>query len=99
MSLTIKDIEHIANLARLELSDEEKKRYKKQLSSILGHIEKLKALDTENVQAMNAVITDRSRLRKDVPGDCLSQEELLSNAPATEENQFKVPPVLDEDSS
>lgn len=97
MSLTLKEVEHIAQLARLELSKEEKKRYRKQLSSILGHIEKLQGLDTDNILPMSAVIAERSRLRKDITGDCLTTEELLRNAPATKNNQFQVPPVLDDE--
>lgn len=99
MSLTNEEVEHIAHLARLDLSAEEKKRYQKQLSSILGHIEKLQALDTENVEPIDAVVADKSRLRQDVAGECLTSNELLNNAPSHKNNQFRVPPVLDDGSA
>ncbi|MDH5505945.1 MAG: Asp-tRNA(Asn)/Glu-tRNA(Gln) amidotransferase subunit GatC [Anaerolineae bacterium] len=95
MSLTREEVEHIAQLARLHLSDEEKERYRKQLSSILDHVAKLQDLDTSGVSARSSVLAQRSRLREDVPGDGLSPKELLENAPAAEAGQFRVPPVLD----
>lgn len=97
MSLSHEEVVHIANLARLELSKEELKRYQEQLSSILEHVDKLRALDTTNIQSLDSIIIEQSRLREDAPGECLTEEELLSNAPSSAENQFRVPPVLDQD--
>lgn len=98
MPLSIKDVEHIALLARLHLSEEEKERYRKQLSNILDHISKLQQLDTHNVSPMSSVVVQQSRLRQDDPGPAMSREDLLSNAPEVSENQFRVPPVLDSES-
>ena len=99
MSLTREEVENIAHLARLQLSEEEKERYRQQLSSILEHVAKLQNLDTGDIEPLNSVVAERSRLRDDEPGICLSPEELLSNAPDVHSQQFRVPPVLDQDSS
>jgi aspartyl-tRNA(Asn)/glutamyl-tRNA(Gln) amidotransferase subunit C len=95
MPLSIKDVEHIALLARLHLSEEEKERYREQLSNILDHISKLQELDTHDVPAMSSIVVQQSRLREDVPGPAMPREDLLRNAPEVVDNQFKVPPVLD----
>lgn len=95
MTLTLKEVEHIAALARLELSPEEKARYRKQLSAILEHIAQLQKLDTSQIEPTSSVLPRRSRLREDNPREGLSTEEALGNAPDEEENQFRVPPVLE----
>ena len=95
MPLTIEEVEHIAHLARLHLTEEEKTLYREQLSSILDHVAKLQALDTDDVSAMSSIVVDQSPLREDEIGECLEPEKLLRNAPQAEENQFRVPPVLD----
>lgn len=95
MPLSIKDVEHIALLARLHLSEEEKESYREQLSTILDHISKLQELDTHNVPSMSSVVVPQSRLREDVPGPAMPREDLLRNAPEVADEQFRVPPVLD----
>ena len=96
MPLSLEDVEHIALLARLHLTEEEKERYREQLSNILDHISKLQRLDTRDVGPMSSVVVEQSRLRADVPGPAMSREDLLSNAPEVFDNQFRVPPVLGE---
>lgn len=95
MALSKEDVEHIARLARLHLSAEEKERYREQLSVILDHISRLQKLNTKDVPQMSSVVVERARLRKDEPGEAMSRKDLLSNAPDVEDNQFRVPPVLD----
>jgi aspartyl-tRNA(Asn)/glutamyl-tRNA(Gln) amidotransferase subunit C len=95
MPLSREDVEHIALLARLHLTDEEKERYREQLSNILDHFTKLQELDTKNVQPMSSVVVEQSRLRPDEAGPAMEREDLLRNAPDAKENQFRVPPVLD----
>ncbi|MDH5605298.1 MAG: Asp-tRNA(Asn)/Glu-tRNA(Gln) amidotransferase subunit GatC [Anaerolineae bacterium] len=95
MSLTKEEVEHIALLARLNLSEEEKERYRGQLSSILEHVAQLQELDTANVKPMSSVLAEALALRADIPGESLTQEKLTANAPDAADNQFKVPPVLD----
>jgi aspartyl-tRNA(Asn)/glutamyl-tRNA(Gln) amidotransferase subunit C len=95
MPLTTKEVEHIANLARLELTDEEKRRYRQQLSAILDYFAQLRELDTSGIPPTSSVLPPRSALRDDEPLSGLSLEELLRNASDTEADQFRVPPVLE----
>lgn len=98
MSLTREEVDNIAHLARLQLTDQEKERYRQQLSSILDHVAKLQDLDTGDIEPLNSMVSERSRLRDDESGECLLPEELLSNAPDVHSQQFRVPPVLDYES-
>jgi aspartyl-tRNA(Asn)/glutamyl-tRNA(Gln) amidotransferase subunit C len=95
MSLTFAEVEHIARLARLELTEEEKAQYAQQLSAILDYAARLQQVDTGRISPTATVLAERSRLREDqvLPG--LETSEALRNAPETKENQFRVPPVLE----
>ncbi len=95
MSLTKEEVEHIAELARLELTDEEKARYRDQLSAILEYAARLQALDTDQIPPTSTVLAERSPLRVDEVVQGLNVDEVLSNAPRSEKNQFRVPPVLE----
>ena len=95
MSLTFEEVEYIAMLARLDLSQEEKQRYQQQLSDILDHVAQLQKLDTHDISPTSSHLPPRARLRADIPKDGLSQERALENAPDLEEDQFRVPPVLE----
>ncbi len=95
MSLTIEEVEHIAALARLELTEEEKARYREQLSAILDYAARLQTLDTDHIPPTSTVLARRTVLRQDVAEQGLSAEDVLRNAPRTEQNQFRVPPVLE----
>lgn len=94
MSLTLEEVEHIANLACLELSREEKEHYREQLSAILDYIRKLQEADTSNVIPTAGMLTGESGMRIDIARPGLETEQLLSNAPEKKQNQFKVPPVF-----
>ena len=96
MSLTIEEVEHIADLARLELTEQEQTLYREQLSAVLDHIAQLQSLDTRDIPPTFSVLPTRSVLRTDQVRPSLSQEDLLRNAPDTEDHQFRVPPVLEE---
>jgi aspartyl-tRNA(Asn)/glutamyl-tRNA(Gln) amidotransferase subunit C len=95
MALSKQDVEHIALLARLRLSAEGKERYREQLSNILEHVGALQRLDTKDVPPMSGVVVESSRLREDVAGEAMPRADLLRNAPDVEDEQFRVPPVLD----
>ncbi|MBM3136899.1 MAG: Asp-tRNA(Asn)/Glu-tRNA(Gln) amidotransferase subunit GatC [Chloroflexi bacterium] len=95
MTLSREEVEHIALLARLELSEEEKTRYQQQLSAILDHIAQLQALETSHIQPTSGVLPPSTRLRSDEPNEGLSREQALENAPDVENRQFRVPPVLE----
>jgi aspartyl-tRNA(Asn)/glutamyl-tRNA(Gln) amidotransferase subunit C len=95
MTLTLEEVEHIAELARLNLTKEEKALYREQLSDILDYFAQLQSLDTADIPPTSSVLPAHSVLRTDSPRPGLSTEELLNNAPDAEGNQFRVPPVLD----
>ena len=95
MSLSRKEVEHIALLARLELSDEEIIHYADQLSAILEHVAALQELETEHIPPTSSVLPLRSGLRSDEPRPGLDTSRALQNAPDSEKDQFRVPPVLD----
>jgi aspartyl-tRNA(Asn)/glutamyl-tRNA(Gln) amidotransferase subunit C len=95
MSLTLEEVEHIANLARLDLTAEEKRRFQQQLSAILDYVRKLQEIETGEIPPTSSVLPARSVLREDEPRPGLQTDRLLANAPHTEKNQFRVPPVLD----
>ena len=95
MELSRKDVEHIAELARLTLTDEEKALYQEQLSAILAYFEKLQELDTAEIPPTASVLPSRSVLRADLVEPGLDLEDLMRNAPEVEDDQFRVPPVLD----
>ena len=95
MALTLAEVEHIAALARLRLTDEEKARYREQLSAILDYMAMLRRLDTSAIEPTATVLPLRTVLRPDVVTPSLPVGELLANAPAAEAQMFRVPLVLD----
>jgi aspartyl-tRNA(Asn)/glutamyl-tRNA(Gln) amidotransferase subunit C len=95
MPLTIDEVEHIAGLARLELSQEQKGRYRQHLSNILDYIAKLRELDTADVPPTAGGGLSRMVLRADESRPSLPTEVLLKNAPEAEDDQFKIPPVFE----
>jgi aspartyl-tRNA(Asn)/glutamyl-tRNA(Gln) amidotransferase subunit C len=99
--VTEKDVAYVAELAQLELTDEERARLLKDLNSILGYIDRLNELDTSNVEPMAQVASRygnadfATAMRADEPRPCLSHEEALRNAPKTDGVFFKVPKVIE----
>lgn len=92
--LTREQVEHVALLARLELSEDEKDKYARQLNDILGYFEMLNRLDTENVPPTAHVLPLKNVYREDVVCDHMSNERALDNAPAPEEGSFRVPKIV-----
>lgn len=93
MMLTREEVEHIANLARLALTEEEKERFRQQLSAVLEYAARLQELDTEAIPPTATVLPLRNVMRPDEPRPPAPREDILSNAPDTEENCFKVPAI------
>ncbi|TXT55033.1 MAG: Aspartyl/glutamyl-tRNA(Asn/Gln) amidotransferase subunit C [Promethearchaeota archaeon] len=90
-------IEQIADLALLELTEEEKERFSQELNSILGYFKKLKDLDTTKVEPTRHPIEElKNVFREDEPWEGLSQEEALKNANSTKEGYIKAPRILDD---
>ncbi len=94
MAVTIKDVEYIANLARLEFKEEEKEKFTEQFNRILEYMEKLNELDTTNVEPLYHVIDIKNVFREDVVKPSYPREEILKNAPSRTEFFFKVPKVI-----
>ena len=86
----------VAKLARLELNDDEVAKFSVELSSILGYIEKLGELDTDNVEPLAHCLPIHNVFREDVPKASLGNDLALANAPARHDEYFKVPKILDD---
>lgn len=95
MPLSPQEVEHIAKLARLELTDDQKARYRQQLEAILDHVAKLQELDTKDVPPTASVSVGQMPLRADEPRPSLSKDDLLKNAPKQVDGQFQIPPVFE----
>ncbi len=91
------DIEHVAKLARLALTDEEKAQLHDQLGVILEHAAKVGEVAADDVPPTAYAIPRANVLRPDVRKPSLSQEEALYNAPDSEEGRFKVPRIVEMD--
>lgn len=94
MAVTLRDVEHVAALARLSFTDEEKVMLMEQLNDILLYMEQLNRLDTTGVEPLSHVIELSNVFRDDVVRPSYPQEEILKNAPARTESFFKVPKVI-----
>ncbi len=95
MRLTKEEVEHVAWLARLELSEQEKDRLTGHLNQIMGHFEELQKLDTTDVEPTSHSIPMKNVFREDVAGPSLTQEEAVSNAPEERDFYFVVPQVVE----
>ncbi len=92
------DVKKIAQLAHLDITDEEAAKYSPQMDVIVEYVEQLNELDTEGVEPMTGGLTEESLAlpadRDDVPAASLSQESALSEAPMSDAGHFQVPKVL-----
>jgi len=91
------DIEHVARLARLHLTDEEKAPMKAQLGVILEHAARVQEVAADDVPPTAHAVPRANVLRPDVPEPCLTREEALSNAPEVEANRFRVPRIVEQE--
>lgn len=100
MALTEKDVRYVSDLAHLELTEEEVKKFLPQIDSILDYMQKLNELDTTHVEPMAQVTypaAENPSVRVDVPRKTFTQEEALSNAPDPGGDCFKVPQVIEKE--
>ena len=95
MSVTSEQVRHIANLARIAMSDEELERFVPELNNILGWVEQLGEVDTSGVEPLTAVIDQKLRLRDDSVTDGNRRDDILANAPEAEHGFFAVPKVIE----
>lgn len=96
--ITAAEVTKVARLARLSLTETELERFTHQLGDILGHAADIEALELDDVEPMARPIPLANVFRPDEPGTPLDRAEVLEVAPAVEDDQFRVPPSLGEDS-
>jgi aspartyl-tRNA(Asn)/glutamyl-tRNA(Gln) amidotransferase subunit C len=90
-----KDVEHVARLARLALTDAELEKMREQLNRILAYIEKLNALDTQGVEPTSHAVPMVNVMRDDEERPCLPRDEALANAPDRAGEFFRVPRIIE----
>lgn len=95
MKLSLEQVEHIAELAKLRLTPEEKERYREQLSAILDYADTLQELDVAEVEPMAHAVVLTGIMRPDVPHESCPTQDILANAPDTEDGQFRVQAILE----
>ncbi len=89
-------VDHVARLARLDLTDDERERMRAELSQILEHAEKIQALDLDGVPPTSHSVSIRNALRPDEVTPSLSPDEVLANAPEVEDGRIKVPRIIED---
>jgi aspartyl-tRNA(Asn)/glutamyl-tRNA(Gln) amidotransferase subunit C len=95
LKLTTQDVEYVAKLARLDVTNQEKEKFTAQLNDILLYIDKLNELDTTGVASMSHAIAVTNAFREDKVSESLGTERALANAPDTRGEFFRVPKVID----
>ena len=96
MEISKEQVEHVAKLARLEVSEDEKATFARQLSGILTYIDQLKELDTRGVEPTATVLPTDNVFREDEVRPSLTQEKALANAPDQADGFFRVPKILED---
>jgi aspartyl-tRNA(Asn)/glutamyl-tRNA(Gln) amidotransferase subunit C len=89
------DVDHVARLARLHLTDEERERLAAQLKVILEHAERVQEVAAEDVPPTSHPLPRTNVFREDEPGECLPHEEAIAGAPEATEGRFKVPRIVE----
>jgi len=93
--ITIDEVKHVANLARLAITEDEADKFAKQLDAIITFAEQLNELDTDNIEPTSHVLDMKNVFREDKAKPGLPVEEVLKNAPDHEDSQIKVPAIMD----
>ena len=95
MSVDAATVRRIARLARIAVKDEEVEHLQGELNAMLGFVEQLNEVDVEGVEPMTSVIPVAMKLREDVVNDGEIADRIVANAPASEDNYFMVPKVIE----
>lgn len=95
MKITVAEVEHVARLARLDLSAEEKVLFAGQMDAILGYVEKLKEVDTDGIVPTSHAVPMENAFRDDIAHPSIGIEKALANAPAISGSFFAVPKVIE----
>lgn len=96
MSLDRAAVDHVARLARLDLSDDERARMQKELTVILGHAERIQELDLDGVPPTSHALPLSNVTRRDEVRPSLPPDEALANAPEVEDGRFRVPRIIED---
>lgn len=96
MAITRQDVEKVAKLARLAITEAETEMFAKQLSQILGHVDKLNQYDTEGIDPTATVLGQTNVFREDIVRPSLPVDKALANAPERAADWFCVPKILEE---
>ena len=96
MAIDRKAVDHVARLARLDLSESERERMQTELSHIIEHAERIQALDLDDVPPTSHAIPLRNVMRSDEVRPSLDPTDALATAPAVEDGRFKVPRILED---
>lgn len=88
-------VKHVANLARLEILEQEAEMFTEQLSSIIKFAEQLNEIDTDGIEPTTHVLDLKNVMRKDEPRQWITREDALKNAPDQQDGQFRVPSILE----
>jgi aspartyl-tRNA(Asn)/glutamyl-tRNA(Gln) amidotransferase subunit C len=97
MQISLSDVEYLAELSRLEVSDEEATKMQKDLSSIIEYVNKLNDIKTEDIAGKEHILNLSNVLRQDEVKQSLSNEEALKNAYDSEDMYFKVPQLMEDE--
>jgi aspartyl-tRNA(Asn)/glutamyl-tRNA(Gln) amidotransferase subunit C len=95
MKITTEEVDHVAVLARLKFSEEEKERFVSQLNSILEYMGQLGRLDTSSVEPTFHAVTQKNVFREDVVQPSLDLERTLANGPDPDRGFFRVPKIIE----
>jgi len=95
MKITDEIVDHIAHLSRLEFKGADKEAIKNDMEKIIGFMDKLSEVPTNDVEPLIFMSTEVNRLREDIPAVTVSHEEALKNAPKRDSDYFRIPKVLD----
>lgn len=96
MPISLEEVDHVAHLARMALSDEERERMQQDLGAILDYFATLEELDTADVEPTSHPLAVHNVFREDRVTSSMSREEILANAPRRDEECFRVPLIMEE---
>lgn len=94
MAFTIAEVEQMASMARISLKQTEKEQFSRQLEAILEYVDCLPAVDTEHIEPLTHILPISNVYREDVVATSPSQDEILANAPLTEDGHYRVPKIM-----
>lgn len=89
-----RDVEYVANLARLKLTDEEKEAFTGQLATVVKYMDQLNEVDTRDVEPTSFVVAEHDPIREDCEKESLSKDDILRNGPSVKRGYFSIPKVI-----